>query len=313
MPPRTRKGAQRLSECGPHNAAPGSLHKRAAEPPRAAFRPDAPPSGRGAVGRKAKEQPVKSVRRRRQAVSCVAAVFSLLLVTLLVLSLRRAEQATPRCAAASHQLALLLQPTPEWEAWAGALSAELAQPRSAASSVRGSAKADVLLLASHSAAACTTARLDALELGVQAAFPNCSDCTLRLRAGELRSRAALQSALVAHLRRCSSGLVLFSDVGALDSALVPALLPLLSEGGSYVDKGETVPATGAFVVLTGCLPGLPPSWAAQGEEAARRAAKAALVAALGGGEGSNEPRRNAALALRRRVDQVAPLRTELEP
>jgi hypothetical protein len=166
-------------------------------------------------------------------------------------------------------------------------------------------------------AALSAAATSYIDAAVDAAFPACaaSRCRLSLRlgagAGALRSRGALQAALVPFLRRCPGGLVVVHDVASPQAGpALPALLPLLSEAGQYEADGAAVPAVRAAVLLTARLAGLAVD--AGSEEAYRRAAKGALVAALakagGGGEGAG----NVAKAMRRRVDAVAPLRAALQ-
>ena len=159
----------------------------------------------------------------------------------------------------------------------------------------------------------------AVDAAADKAFPSCaaSRCRLSLRlgggAGALRSRGALQAALVPFLRRCPGGLVLVHDVASPQAGpALPALLPLLSEAGQYEADGAAVTAVRAAVVLTARLDGVPDGGeASQSEEFFRREAKAALAKALAKAGGGDEGAANVARALRRRVDAVAPLRTAL--
>ena len=159
----------------------------------------------------------------------------------------------------------------------------------------------------------------AVDAAADAAFPSCaaSRCRLSLRlgggGGALRSRGALQAALVPFLRRCPGGLVIVHDVAAPQAGpALPALLPLLSESGQYEADGAAVAATRAAVVLTARL--ALPQWGGAElgtEEGFRRAAKGALAAALAAAGGDSDGARDVARALRRRVDAVAPLATAL--
>ena len=154
----------------------------------------------------------------------------------------------------------------------------------------------------------------AVDAAADKAFPSCaaSRCRLSLRlgggAGALRSRGALQAALVPFLRRCPGGLVVVHDVASPQvGPALPALLPLLSESGQYEADGAAVAATRATVVLTARL-ALPPGGGAENEEETfRRAAKGALAAALAAAGGGSDGAGDVARALRRRVEAVAPL------
>ena len=155
----------------------------------------------------------------------------------------------------------------------------------------------------------------AVEAALDGALPACSAarCRLSLRGGDFSGiaepRATLQAALSAFLTRCPGGLILMHDAHSLPGAALPALLPLLSEGGLYTSRGAGVPAWRAAAVLTARLPlGIA---AVGGEEALARAAKAALADMMAAAAGGDEAARNVARALRRRVDAVAPLRATL--
>jgi hypothetical protein len=178
----------------------------------------------------------------------------------------------------------------------------------------------------------------ALDAALDAAFPGCAAarCRLSLRGAEwaeparsgddngddedgAEARGALQATLVNFLQRCPGGLVVLHDAHALPPAALPALLPLLSEAGGYTRAGRPVSAVRASAVLTARLSGYDGRWEAD-EEGLRRGAKRALQAAMtraaaaaGAAHGplAEEAARNVAAALRRRVDDVAPLRDKL--
>ncbi len=179
----------------------------------------------------------------------------------------------------------------------------------------------------------------ALDAAMDAAFPGCAAarCRLSLRGAEwaeparsdgadddddedgAEARGALQATLVTFLQRCPGGLVVLHDAHALPPRALPALLPLLSEAGGYTRGGRPVSAVRASAVLTARLSGYDGRWEAD-EEGLRRGAKRALQAAMtraaaaaGAAHGplAEEAARNVAAALRRRVDDVAPLRDKL--
>jgi hypothetical protein len=196
-----------------------------------------------------------------------------------------------------------------------------------------------VLLVSPAGRANTTSRRGAaaLDAALDAAFPRCAAarCRLSLRgagwaepeadaadddADGAEARGALQAELVTFLQRCPGGLVVLHDVHALPPRALPALLPLLSEAGGYTRAGRGVSSARAAAVLTARLGGYDARWEAD-EEALRRGAKRALQAAMqrgaaaagagAGGALAEEAARNVAAALRRRVDDVAPLRSSL--
>ncbi len=170
------------------------------------------------------------------------------------------------------------------------------------------------------ASASRSSRTDtaALDAAADGAFPSCAvaRCRLSLHGGELggdtrdasqQRRAQLQASLVRFLRACPRGLLVVHDVHALPPAVLPALLPALSEAGQYTADGVPVPAWGATVILTAALPGFDDSWAAS-ESLLARHAKASLQALLAAAAGGDEAAQNLAKAVRRRIDDVGPLR-----
>ena len=181
----------------------------------------------------------------------------------------------------------------------------------------------VLLVSPHARAPSVAA----VDAAVDAAFPACAreGCRLSLRGSSFslsddadryavsQRRGGLQSALVRHLRACPAGLVLLHGLQEVSASVLPALLPLLSEAGQYTADGQAVPAWGATVLLTAHLPGA----AAAGhpeegeeEEGLSRSAKRALQAHVAAQAGGDEAAHDLGRALRRRVDDVAPLRAQ---
>lgn len=135
-----------------------------------------------------------------------------------------------------------------------------------------------------------------------------------------RSDAETQSWVVALLRRDPTAVVVITGWTHLRALSGRALLPLMSEGGSYEDGGTTVSATdaGVIIIIDGHHDGVFPAHgegdAVDSEEKYERKAKAAFETVLrrafaGGDVGETydvQHEEVAALsrALRRRVDAV---------
>jgi hypothetical protein len=90
----------------------------------------------------------------------------------------------------------------------------------------------------------------------------------------------------------------------LPAAILPALLPLLSEAGQYTHAGHSVPAWRATVALTAAVPGLDGCGSVSNCQRLAKTGVHALVAS----NGDDEAVANLAAAFRRRVDDVALLR-----
>jgi hypothetical protein len=237
------------------------------------------------------------------------AVFALLLLsTLTVQSPPRLQQ--PGCSvlrADSALLARLLPPTAVWSAWAAAVT-----DSNCGGCGGEDIKAPVLLLVAQPGARVAK---EALEDRLLVAFPGCGSparCFDSLDLASLATvpqpRAMLQRALVRLLRRHCLGpqqrgpLLALHGLQLLPTPAVAALLPLLSEYGSYeAADGGSIPAHRATVILVAELE-LGEAFAA-GEREFDVAAKAELQRLFTLPDGPEELGR----ALRRRIDYVAPL------
>ena len=167
---------------------------------------------------------------------------------------------------------------------------------------RSTTKAPVALLAATNAAKLAEARA-ALEEETRddacAMILDCADASLR-DVDEDEARGMLQWRLARHFKRCQrDATVVLHDVAAMDPRHVRALLPALSEDGSYVHDGKSIRTTHGVFVITAYLPAMPTSQPTSDEREVTRVAKNALVAELS----SRETDRDATiLALRRRID-----------
>lgn len=167
----------------------------------------------------------------------------------------------------------------------------------------------VLLVSSPGGSAPSTAAIDD---ALRTTFPACSmpsgKCVASLDAAiaALSSRGELQAWLVAALSACpgGGGLVVLHNLHRLPAAILPALLPLLSEAGQYTHAGHSVPAWRATVALTAAVPGLDGCGSVSHCQRLAKTGVHALVAS----NGYDEAVANLAAAFRRRVDDVALLR-----
>lgn len=170
---------------------------------------------------------------------------------------------------------------------------------------RSTTKAPVALLAATNAGRFAEARA-ALEAETRddacAMILDCADASLR-DVDEDEARGMLQWRLARHFERCRrDATIVLHDVAAMDPRHVRALLPALSEDGSYVYDGKSIKTTHGVFVITAHLPAMPTSQSTPDEREFTRVAKNALVDALS----SRETDRDATiLALRRRIDAAA--------
>ena len=170
---------------------------------------------------------------------------------------------------------------------------------------RSTTKAPVALLAATNAGRFAEARA-ALEAETRddacAMLLDCANASLR-DVDEDEARGMLQWRLARHFERCPrDATVILHDVAAMDPRHVRALLPALSEDGSYVYGGKSIKTTHGVFVITAHLPAMATSQSTPDEREFTRVAKNALVDALS----SRETDRDATiLALRRRIDAAA--------
>ena len=167
---------------------------------------------------------------------------------------------------------------------------------------RSTTKAPVALLAATNAGRLAEARA-ALEAETRddacAMILDCADASLR-DVDEDEARGMLQWRLARHFDRCRrDATVVLHDVAAMDPRHVRALLPALSEDGSYVYDGKSIKTTHGVFVITAHLPAMPTSQSTPDEREFTRVAKNALVDAL---SSRGTDRDATILALRRRID-----------